>query len=85
MVSPPSCRAASIEAARMIAIIAMLATIRDGLALAGRTPVERIASSKPVGGRIASMIVFRNRADDEGDADPQRRGEHARDRRRRSR
>ena len=30
IVSPPSCLAASIEAARMIAIIAMLATIRDG-------------------------------------------------------
>ena len=46
----------------MIAIIAILATIRDGKAFAGRTPVERIASSNPVGGRIASMIVFRKRA-----------------------
>ena len=46
----------------MIAIIAMLAMIRDGLALPGRTPVERTASSKPVGGRIASMMVFRNLA-----------------------
>ena len=61
MVSPPSCFAASIEAARMIAIMAMLATIRDGLALGGSTPVERIAWSKPVGGRIASMIVLRKR------------------------
>ena len=79
--SPPSCRAASIDAARMIAIIAMLATIRDGKALAGRTPVERIASSNPVGGRIASMIVLRKRGGDEGDADPQRRRENPRDRR----
>jgi hypothetical protein len=46
----------------MIAIIAMLATIRDGWALGGRTPVARMASSKPVGGRIDSMIVFRNLA-----------------------
>ena len=45
----------------MMAIIAMFATIRDGNAAAGRTPVERIASSNPVGGRIASMIVFRKR------------------------
>ena len=43
MVPPPSCLAASIDAARMIATIVMLATIRDGRAFAGRTPVERIA------------------------------------------
>ena len=41
--SPPSCRAASIDAARMIATMAMLATIRDGVIVAGTTPVDWIA------------------------------------------
>ena len=54
--------------------------IRDGRRVGGRTPVERIASSKP--GRRQDRLDDRlqEARDDEGDADPQRRREDARDR-----
>ena len=65
--------AASIEAIRMIATIAILATTRDGVVPAGTTPVDRMAWSNPVG---VSLKEARRRV---AAAKPE--GERGRDRR----
>ena len=80
IVPPPSCCAASIDAARMIAIIAMLATIRDGQAVGGQHAgrQDRLVEAGRRQDRLDDRLE--EARGDEGDADPQRRGEDARDR-----